>query len=344
MGLSMKAPWRSNVHRYRSLEDLYMEKQSIAWYWQLIAQIASWMVLGGFLILPSTFDSDPKLRFSHGVLAIIIVALLTGGYSLTALLWFACPSLLFRLDHIFMPLFSISTFGFLAVVYGFATSPRYTFSQASAPITLALALSSAIGYGLLALMAHAKLNKINRQQNDAAFYHRSVSGTPTTSTWQDPLYYQNWIANMYPSARSPGSFDGGSTMTMPPPTDDELVNQQMARLLAKHDSGPSPEATQTTFRLEWPTGADTEEEFDQFGRRRMRTFSGSNGGLLVPGTARGHRSRSESAKDGRNTPWAKLGRVVGTDRGRAESKGGTPGHQRNMSREERRREIELSNL
>jgi hypothetical protein len=304
------------------------------------------MILGGYLILPSTFDDSAQIRFSKGVLSIIIVAFLTGGYSLTALLWFACPSILFRIDSIFVPVFSVSLFGFLATIYAFASSPRYSFSSPTAPITLALTALSAIVYGALALHARIKVTKLTRVPDPTAYnynphYNSYNNATPTTGQWQEPGFYQNFIQNMHPTARSPNSFDGTSALTTPPPTEEELVNQQMARLLHKPDTGANPNASQSTFRLEWPQGE--EDELDQLGRRRMRTFSAStNGGFLAPGHTRGSRSHSESSRSG---AWTQIARVIGSDRGRNDSSGGSgPGHQRGKSREERRREIELATL
>jgi hypothetical protein len=282
------------------------------------------------------------------VLAVIIVALLTGGYSLTALVWFACPSLLFRLDSIFIPNFACSVFAFLATLYAFASSARYSFSVAMGPTTLGMAAASAIIYGILAMMAQRKVKAVTSQPSVSAF-QRTMSGTPTSGTWQEPNYYQNFIQNMHPTARSPGAFSPSPTSfeshgpVKPSLSEEDMVSQQMARLLMQTDSGASPDASQTTFRLEWPEGE--EEEIDAFGRRRMRTFSAS-GRLLTPGSAtvRGQRNRSESVQDSRSGgAWAKLGRVVGVDRGRLDVRGGSS-QPRGKSREERRQEIELGQL
>jgi hypothetical protein len=288
-----------------------------------------------YLILPSTFDSDPQLRFGTSVLAIIIVALLTGGYSLTALLWFACPSLLFRLDSVFIPNFAGSVFAFLAVMYSIASSPRYSLSQAMGPTTLGMAAASAILYGLLALIAQRKIRRMGNQPN-YSMYNRSAAGTPSSSLWQEPNYYHNFVQNMHPTAiRSPASFD--APLTALPVSEEELVNQQMAGLLRKTDPGPSPDASQATFRLEWPQGE--EDEFDAFGRRRQRTFSAS-GRLLAPGgpsPMHGARTRSESVQEPRSGVWAMI-------RGRPESRSGPASQARAKSRDERRREIELGQI
>jgi hypothetical protein len=142
---------------------------------------------------------------------------------------------------------------------------------------------------------------------------------------------------MHPTAaRSPASFDAPLTATLPV-SDEDLVNQQMAGLLRKTDPGPSPDASQATFRLEWPQGE--EDDFDAFGRRRQRTFSAS-GRLLAPGGPshiHGARTRSESVQEPRSGVWAKL-------RGRQEGRDGPLIHPRAKSRDERRREIELGQL
>ncbi|KAF2423813.1 hypothetical protein EJ08DRAFT_424242 [Tothia fuscella] len=340
----MHSRWHSDTSGYRSLDSLYAAKENVAWYWRFMAQLATWMILGGYLVLPSTFDSNSQLRYSKGVLAIIIVSLLTAGYSLTALLWFACPSLLFRLESIFTPNFAVSVFAFLATMYAFASSPRYSFSEAMGPTTLGMAAASAIIYGVLALIAQRKVKKIADASNVSAYY-RSMAGTPSTmGRYQEPGYYQNFVQNIYPTARSPGaaSFDAP---TKPFVSEEDMVNQQMAMLLTKNDPGPSPDASQTTFRLEWPQGTEQEEEFDAFGRRRMRTFSAS-GRLLTPGSAAAYGSRTgnDSTQQSSNpSTWAKLGRAVGVDRGRLDVRGESS-HARRKSREERRQEIEMGQL
>jgi len=177
--------------------------------------------------------------------------------------------------------------------------------------------------------------------------HHATDSTSTPGMWQDPGYYQNFNQNMHPTARSPsatydpygvrspGSFDGGAAIPIQPPSEEELVNQQMARLLARPELNLHPSASQSTFRLEWPQGGEGEEETDQFGRRRQRTFD-DNGRLLAPNQAK--RKRSQSASNA----WGKFSRAVGGDRGRAG--GDSSGHQRTQSRDDRRREIEMNNF
>jgi hypothetical protein len=61
-----------------------------------------------YLITPALYDSDPKLRLSKGVLTVFVVALMTAGYSFTALLCFSCRNEIFQAEAIF--LYEPSTF------------------------------------------------------------------------------------------------------------------------------------------------------------------------------------------------------------------------------------------
>jgi hypothetical protein len=233
-------------------------------------------------------------------------------------------------------------------MYALASSPRFSFSAAMGPTTLAMAAASAILYGLLALTTQRKIRGMNRMQNPS-IYHRSIDETPTRGLWQEPNYYQNFVQNMHPTARSPASFEAPLSpfpesavpqSAVPqsafPISEEDMVNQQMAGLLRKTDPDPSPDATQSTFRLEWPQGE--EDEFDSFGRRRQRTFSPS-GRLLAPGSSQTQhsRTRSESVQESKTGVWQKL-------RGRPESRGGPSSQARAKSRDDRRREIELGQL
>lgn len=356
------------------------------WYWRLIATASTWMILGGYvsatlnlslvkslktncsfcsyLILPSTFETDPQLRFSKGVLSIIIVALLTGGYALTVLLYIACPSVLFRLESIFIPTASVSAFSFFAILYALASSNRYTFSLAPCPVSLALSATSATLYGALAYFTDRRIlglkGKTDRirewrrhtraastptitQSNNLCYssggYNDPVAGTSSAATatnqgsYMEPNYYANFIANMHPTARK------YHRSNYPPGvSDDEMVAQQMAALLKKKDSDPSPDASSSTFRLDW--NFNEEDDIDPLtGAKRKPTFDmNSPAGRRAVQEARGQRS-------GRSTPLLKITKALGisgAERGRSENRGEEGA--RAKSREERRREIEMANL
>jgi len=312
---------------YRSLDVLHTESDNAASYWKLIAILATWMLLAGFLILPTTYDIDPQLRFSKGVLTIIVVTFLTGGYSLTFLLFFACPSLIFRQHYIFIPTSSSAAFGFFASVWALMTSHRYVASALSCPITIVLTLISTVTYGGAALWTHRRIKHTTR----------APVWPSSQQAWQDTTYPQTYVPSPYVGTTRTSE---ASTMYQAPPmTEDEQVNHQMAMLLMKTDSGPSPDATQGTFRLEWPPGGDEDEGLGR--RNRSRTFSGHNK-FLAPG----YRNRSGSAVQPQtNSAWGRIGRVIGISvRGRPEDRAAAQRTERARSREERRREIELGHM
>ena len=60
------------------------------------------LTLCRYLILPGLYAKEYELRFDRPVLTVIVVALLTAGYSFTALLCFACRNERFQADGVFM--------------------------------------------------------------------------------------------------------------------------------------------------------------------------------------------------------------------------------------------------
>jgi hypothetical protein len=56
-----------------------------------------------YLILPGLYANDPdQLKFRQAILSVFVVALLTAGYSFTALLCFACRNELFQAEGVFL--------------------------------------------------------------------------------------------------------------------------------------------------------------------------------------------------------------------------------------------------
>lgn len=60
------------------------------------------LTVDSYLILPGLYAKDPELRFSQAVLSVFVVALLTAGYSFTALLCFACRNDEFQAESVFL--------------------------------------------------------------------------------------------------------------------------------------------------------------------------------------------------------------------------------------------------
>jgi hypothetical protein len=262
---------------------------------------------------------------------------------LTALLSVAVSSIVFRHDSIFVPSASCSAFGFVACVWALVTSQRYSAATPSSSVTIALTIVSTFFYGGFALYTRRRIQQSTRRPIWPAHiaWHDPA--------WQDPHYYQqNYATSPYLAAAhtSIGSEAGGGyPHSMPVMSEDEMVSHQMAKLLRKTEPGPSPDATQSTFRLEWPPGGDVDDE--NVGKKmRSRTFSGS-AWLLPPGQSNSKhaRNRSEGTRPGGNSTWSRIGRIVGgsADRGRSESRTDR-NPERGVSREERRRQIELGHM
>ena len=333
-----------------------------------------------YLLLPTTFDTDPQLRFSKSVVTVVLICLLVAGYSLTVLLFVACPSLLFRQDFIFIPTASVSAFSFFAILYSIASSKRYKASLAACPISLGLSASSVTLFSAIAFYTSRRIKALNSKRARIQEWRQSdprSSPTPTVTQYPDPplsstnsiplnygsssfnngstttigrdapapnsgsrkspymspSYYANFIANMHPTARNTAPYD-------PPASDDELVAAQMAGLLHKKD-GPSPDPSQSTFRLDW-TFRDDDEPDPATGARRRPTFE------MPPADAGRDRRRGQRGGRGASVgpaprgKAAKAGPATEGQRGRPDSRGGEP--ERAKSREERRREIELGNM
>lgn len=132
---------------------------------------------------------------------------------------------------------------------------------------------------------------------------------------------------MYPTAaRSPAA-----PPEAPLPEDDG-VNQQMALLLMRSDQRPSPDANSATFRIDLPEDIEHQERV-----ARSQELVGTPGPAHTGWT----RSRADSRPDSLSEQqawerWQERGRT--TDRPASME---NRGHSRGLSREERRREIEL---
>lgn len=307
---------RSPSRRYINLHD---DAHAEPWYWRLIALVASWMILAGYLILPGLYAKDPQLRFSTAVLSVFVVALLTAGYSFTALLCFACRNERFQADSVFLPALTSSALGLLTIAYNFLASRSYEWGNAAISGTVVSATSTIL-YGALLLWTHHRLIKSQEK-----------TGPRSNNMWSEQTYYTNYISNMYPTtSRSP------SAPPELPLTEEDGINQQMAMLLMKNDSNTSPDASSATFRIDLPE--DREERDRIANSQELRGSPPAAAHPVYGDRPDGRPSRPDSLSE--QQAWARW-----QDRGRTTdrppSASGRSHHSRNVSREERRREIEL---
>ncbi|KAF1980110.1 hypothetical protein BU23DRAFT_495390 [Bimuria novae-zelandiae CBS 107.79] len=311
-------PFRSGSRRYINIgakDNANGAKEP--WYWRFIAQAASWTILCGYLILPGLYAKDPQLKISQPVLTVFVVALLTAGYSFTALLCFACRNERFQAEAIFLPALTSSAIGLLTIAYNFLASTAYVWGTSAISGTV-VSTTSTFLYGMLLLWTHRRIVTLRELETSRS----------NNVLYNEPQYYSNFVQNMYPAAaRSP------SAPPEPPLSEEDRINQQMALLLMKQDSGTSPDAASATFRIDLP------EDHEQ--RERI-----ANSQELVGTPPISHpewsRARSQSRPDSLSETqawerWQDRGRTTN----RPASIGARSNHSRAMSREERRREIEL---
>jgi hypothetical protein len=215
----------------------------------------------------------------------------------------------------YSPALTSSILGVVSIGYNFLCSTAHNWGTSAIAGTAVSTLGTLL-YGVLVIWTYRRIVK-NKQ------------GTSQhTNLWSEQSYYSNFLTNMYPTAiRSPAQPPEA------PVTEDDRVNQQMALLLAKTDARPSPDAN-ATFRIDLP------EDREQLNRHmRSQELVGTPVQTHVGWNAR---DRADSRPDslGEHQAWRQW-----QDRGRSTdrpaSTGGHSTHSRNVSREERRREIEL---
>lgn len=216
----------------------------------------------------------------------------------------------------FRPALTSSALGLLTVAYNFLSSRRHVWNTAAITGTV-ISTTSTVLYAVLLLWTHRRIVK-----------RREQVSSRSANLWSEQGFYTNFIQNMYPSAsRSPSA-----NPPEVPLSEDDRINHQMAMLLMKSDPGPSPDASSATFRIDLP---EDEEE--------LRRFQNSSELVGTPPVAHAdfNRNRANSRPDSlsEEQAWQRWDR--GRTTNRPSSIGGGSNHSRNLSREERRREIEM---
>ncbi|KAF1947499.1 hypothetical protein EJ02DRAFT_391957 [Clathrospora elynae] len=309
---------RSSNESYIHINESSRERQEgTPWYWKLIALTASWMILGGYLLLPGLYAKNYDLKFGQPVLSVFIAALLTAGYSFTALLCFACRNEIFQAESVFLPALTSSALGLVTIAYNFLSSHAYEWDTSAITGTV-LSTTTTLLYGALLLWTHGRIVKMKEQQG------------PRANLYSEQSYYRNFIPNMYPTTRSPSQLSDAAV------TEDDRVNQQMARLLMTKNAQPSPDANSATFRIDLPEDRELQERV-----ARSQELVGT------PAQTHGdwNCGRADSRPDSLSEQqawqqWQGRGRKTN----RPPSTGGRSNHSRNVSREERRIEIELGRV
>lgn len=210
-------------------------------------------------MLPVTFHHDAGLRLSKSALGIFAVALLTAGFSFTALLCFAVRSPLFQAESIFLPCLLSCAIGLLTIFYNFLISSKFYWNTPALLLTIAASISTLVYAGLL-VFTQRKASSTRPRTSPLRDPSTSVPMRPASmssagGTLQDPTYQEIYIRNMHPTSLhnpQPMGYDPNSI------TEEEMQRQQMLMLLLQKEQPPTPDPSQSTFHIDWQ-GRDEED-------------------------------------------------------------------------------------
>ncbi|QIW96332.1 hypothetical protein AMS68_001850 [Peltaster fructicola] len=328
---------RLRTQSYQNLDGQSATIVYIQWYWRVLAQVASVMILGGFLMLSITYDQDPNIRISSLGLGIFALAILLAGICATVLVCVVIRDLSFRTTEVFRPALASCAIGFLTVFYNFMISSSYVWN------IRAILIAAVAGVG--ALIYAFLLFRSSRISSAASVRSRSIApsiaigehhdASPSAddqSRYQSPQYYQNYIKNMFPTAST--TYDPTqSANARPTITEDEMQRQQMLMLLLKQDQSASAESSSGTFKIEWQ-GQEQEQDTPVHPYFRPP----ANGTMNSASTYMGSQHGSMRSAVSMHLPAGSMPSWDGVWRGVASQ----PSLQgRAVTREDRRREIEL---
>ncbi|KAK0811332.1 hypothetical protein LTR57_006754 [Friedmanniomyces endolithicus] len=251
----MGAPMRRRAQSYRTFDGISQERENVAWYWRMIALGSSFVILGGYLMLPITFDNNAQLRISPAALGIFAVALLTAGFSFTALLCFAVRNPLFQADAVFLPCLTSCVIGLLTVFYDFLISSRYEWNVSALLLTIAASVTTII-YGALLVYTHRRIGLIKARGTSMPLHPQRPDSLSPSNPWQEPTYYENYNRNMFPTSireTQPMVYDPNQI------TEEEMQRQQMLMLLMHREQAPTPDPSQSTFHIDWQQGQEQDD-------------------------------------------------------------------------------------
>ncbi|KAK0963832.1 hypothetical protein LTS01_019111 [Friedmanniomyces endolithicus] len=246
---------RRRAQSYRTFDGISQERDNVAWYWRMIALGSSFVILGGYLMLPVTFDNNAQLRISPAALGIFAVALLTAGFSFTALLCFAVRNPLFQADAVFLPCLTSCVIGLLTVFYDFLISSRYEWNVSALLLTIAASVTTIV-YGALLVYTHRRIGLIKARGSSMPLHPQRPDSLSPSNPWQEPTYYENYNRNMFPT-----SIRETQSMVYDPNqiTEEEMQRQQMLMLLMHREQAPTPDPSQSTFHIDWQQGQEQDD-------------------------------------------------------------------------------------
>lgn len=330
-------------------------------------------------MLPATYVEASTLRVNQTAVGIFGIAILTAGFSFSALLTFTIRNPLFQADAVHQPCGVASAVGLLTVFYNFIVSSSYTWKTPTLLLAIAAGISTIVYAGLF-LLSHRRISQIRARPaqpsstlpltsaspartsfaSPATPYEPSTLGGESTndrrpSTYQPPGYYENYIRNMYPTstATAPGPSTGDLGYDPHSISEEEMQRQQMLMLLLANDNSnnnpTAPQQQSSTFHIDWQD-ADESPAHGYYapGAGTGSSSSGVGTGGSWPAPPQQPLPEQSSAKRWTNRalkPWDGVWRGVTRreEQNRMQPQLQPQPSQQQLAegREERRREIEL---
>lgn len=279
-----------------------------------------------FLMLPITFNTEPTLKVSTVATGIFGLAVLIAGLGTSAITCLMVRNHVYQTNMVFLPALVSCTVGFLNIFYDFLISQQYTWGLLAALSTAAAALGMFV-YAALLLWTYRKIHVLQTT-------HPSLLAQPETAgqsldevpRWQSQSYYQNYTRNMYPSSYEPTPVPFEE---VPVITEEEKQRQQMLMLLLSHEENSDAPSSSGTFKIDWQSNDQDAITPHPSNKARAPDSALPRPGFLTPATAMSRLSRQFP---GELRPWDGVWRGVAQQPAR---------HERALSREDRRREIEM---
>lgn len=243
----------------RTLIDLYNERDQTRWFWRMMANLSTLLIMAGcvkknswewqnanvrlsFLIYPTAFSDSPYLKVDQSATSIVAIILLALGFTVSVTLWFICTSWMFQLDIIFLCV--------LSPLHYFA---HWKYLQLTRLIFSSSPCLSTCVFGLLNITFYLAVhNRATSQWNSSSISAITLASISTLIyAVLSLITFRKIHIVRSRDAMHRHTADADSIHLDP---EDEQQRQQLLRLLQQRDSTKkvSSEASESTFRIDLP--------------------------------------------------------------------------------------------
>jgi hypothetical protein len=207
--------------------DLYTERDALPWYLRVVALVASWLALAGYIIFAFIFTSrESNVKLSRTALTVLGSTFLAVGYGVSVATAVYSRSLLFLHDAVLVPILTTSFMGLVVTVLNHALHKHFPVpTKVYIYVPLVTAAATTVASACLLFVTYRKLAKIKRLDR------------------QRRKHVQRWDR----ASSSVSYGDAASTTELLPiaPTlpEDEAQRRQLLRLLLNREAAKSPTLT-----------------------------------------------------------------------------------------------------